>query len=227
MPPHDDHPRDGDAAPRARAPGGGGGAWEAEKLIVEDVALIVATKLSMLPFTRDEFLADAVPWIWGRRLRFDPRRASFRSWCAGVLRNRGVDIIRRHARDQAMKREKRYQATIDQRSPAPARDDRDPADLLEAHLEGLNRVLVAVEWQLLGRLAPDRRAAWLQHADVPAELPWQAIEAVEDRAGRRKALAAACGRKYAWLNQRLYRAIQAVRQAEGVEASVGDEGEDA
>lgn len=225
--PHDDHPRDGHGAPGARAPRGDGDAWDAEKRIVEEVALIVATKLSMIPLTKDAFLADAVPWIWGRRRRYDPSRGSFRSWCASVLRNRGVDIIRRHARDQEMKREKRYAAAIDQRSRAPVRDDRDPADMLEAHLEGLNRVLVAVEYQLLGRLAPDRSAAWLRHADVPAGFPWQAIEAVEDRAGRRKALAAACGKEYGWLNQRIHRAIQKLRQAEGVEAGVADDGEEA
>lgn len=225
--PRDDHPRDGDGAPEARAPRGDPDAAKAEKLIIEEVALVVATKLSMLPLTRDEFLSDAVSWVWNRRHRFDPSLASFRSWASSVLRNRGVDIIRRHARDQAMKREKRYEAMIDQRSPAPVREDRDPADMLEAHLDGLNRVLVAVEYRLLGRLAPDRSAAWLEHADVPAGFPWQVIEAVEDRASRRKALAAACGRNYAWLNQRLYRAIQTMQRAEGVEAGVADESEEA
>lgn len=225
MPPHDDHPRDGDGAPKERRPSVDGDAWRAEKGIVEEVAAIVASQLSMLAFTKDEFLSEAMSWIWNRRHRFDPARATFRSWCSTVLRNRGVDIIRRHARDHAMKRQKRYEAQLQQRVPEIPHDDRDPADMLEAHLEGLNRVLLAVEYRLLGRLAPDRCAAWLRHPDVPARFPWQAIEAIEDRASRRKALAAACERKYAWLNQRLYRAMLTIRQAEGVEAQVGDEGD--
>lgn len=225
--PRDDHSRDGHGAPQARAPRDGVEAWDAEKKVVEQVASIIANKLSMLPLTKDAFLDDAVSWIWNHRSRFDPSKASFRTWCSTLLHNRGVDIIRTHARERKMKREKRYEAMNHQRRRASDRDDRDPADMLEAHLEGLNRVLVAIECQLLGRLAPDRCEAWLRHADLPTGFSWQAIEAVGNRADRRKALAAACGQNYAWVNQRIYRAIQKIRQAEGVEAGVADDGEEA
>ena len=200
--------------------------WDDRKRIVEEQAAQIASKLNMIPLTRDEFLAGALAWIVEKEYGFDPERGMFSPWCYRVLYNHGVDVIRRSARDLDLKKEKRYEtrralarnARLDRTGPEPDEaPERDPADILEQHVAGEDRVLLAIDVCLLGRLTSDRVAAWLREAELPEDFAWQALEAIEKQANRRRALAAALGQDDGWLRQHIYRALLKIKKAEGVD----------
>jgi hypothetical protein len=200
--------------------------WDDRRQIVEELASRVASKLNMIPLTRDEFLSGATAWIVEQEHRFDPEKGTFGPWCYRVLYNHGVDVIRRSARDLDLKKEKRYEtrralarnARLDRTGPEPDEaPERDPVDILEQHVAGEDRIFLAIDVCLLGRLAPDRVEVWLRQAGIQADFPWQDLEAIEKQADRRSALAAAIGQDDGWLRQRIYRALQKIKKAEGVD----------
>lgn len=200
--------------------------WDGRTRIVEELAAQVAAKLNMIPLTRDEFLSGAMSWVVEQGHRFDPGKGPFSPWCYRVLHNHGVDVIRRNARDLELKQEKRHEnrrslarnARLDRTAPEPDEAPaRDPADMLEQHVAGEDRIFLAIDVGLLGRLAPDRVEAWLRQTQLPADFPWQDLEAIEKQADRRKALVAVCGKDDGWLRQRLNRALKKIKKAEGVD----------
>lgn len=200
--------------------------WDDRTRIVEAQAAQVASKLNMIPLTQDEFLAGATAWIFERAHRFDPTMGNFSPWCYRVLYNHGVDVIRRSAHDIDLKKEMKQETRralarnprLDRTGTEPDEaPNRDPADILEQHVTGKDRVLLAIDVCLLGRLSSDRVAAWLREAELPADFSWQALEAIKKQADRRRALAAALGQDNGWLRQHIYRALLKIKKAEGVD----------
>ena len=200
--------------------------WDDRKRIVEEQAAQIASKLNMIPLTRDEFLAGALAWIVEKDYRFDPTKGKFSPWSYRVLYNHGVDVIRRGAHDLDLKKAMQHEtrralarnARLDRTGPEPDEaPKRDPADILEQHVTGEDRVLLAIDVCLLGRLAPDRVEDWLRRAELPADFPWQDLEAIKKQADRRGALAAALGQDDGWLRQRIRRALLKIKKAEGVD----------
>jgi RNA polymerase sigma-70 factor (ECF subfamily) len=91
------------------------------------------------PGLAEEVVQDAFTSVWRNADRFDPERASFRTWLYALTRNRIVDLRRRAAARPGLVSEE------------------EPAELaaLDESLEQ-----AALRWQLstaLGRLSPDHR----------------------------------------------------------------------
>ena len=199
-------------------------AWPELLPAIRRQTLVIADRLNMTPATRDEFLGDAVAWIREKENLFDGSRGSLGAWCATVLRNRGVDLIRRHSAASAA-REKYDQDTRaeqESRIRRARRDDEPDAPpaidviaVLERHVDADNRIFVAIDCRLLGEFDPQQVAGWIAEAGLPEGFPWREIEAIEKKAERRKALAAAIGENDGWLRQRIFRALERLHSVLG------------
>ena len=151
-------------------------AWPELLPAIRRQTLVIADRLNMTPATRDEFLGDAVAWIREKENLFDGTRGSLGAWCATVLRNRGVDLIRRHSAASAA-REKYDQDTRaeqESRIRRARRDDEPDAPpaidviaVLERHVDADNRIFVAIDCRLLGEFDPQQVAGWIAEAGLP------------------------------------------------------------
>jgi hypothetical protein len=92
----------------------------------------------------------------------------------------------------------------------------DATDLLEKHVVGENRIILAIDCGMLTGSDAARVSRWLTEAQLPPDFPWREIEAVEKQAARRQALSAAFGQNEAWLRQRIRRTLEKLRDAMGV-----------
>ena len=91
------------------------------------------------PGLAEEVVQDAFTSVWRHADRFDPERASFRTWLYALTRNRIVDLRRRAAARPG---------------PPPTDSDRELAELDDSLEQA------ALRWQLgaaLARLSPEHR----------------------------------------------------------------------
>ena len=198
-------------------------AWGDLHPLVEKTARKVARVLNMNALTRDAFLAEAAGWILEKGDGYHAARGDLGGWCYRVLTNRGVDLIRRAATEKkalraygdAARREHRFAS----RGGGPLSEEADPpldaVAVLETHVAGVDRLLIAIDCRLLGTLATGRAEAWLEQAGLSGDFPWREIEAIEKQADRRKALVASLCVSPGWLRKRLSRALDALAKAMG------------
>ena len=200
-------------------------AWGGLLPRIEALARRVARKLNMSPLTRDEFISGAASWISLQHEHYDSAKGDLGGWCFRVLYNHGVTHIRKGARHgQAIARwrndvgiTKTQMFRADQSLPdSDSTPQADAADLLERHVAGENRIILAIDCGMLAGTDAARVSRWLTEAQLPPDFPWREIEAVEKQAARRLALSAAFGQNEAWLRQRIRRTLQKLRDAMGV-----------
>lgn len=192
--------------------------WEQYEATINQIAQRIARRLKMTPATQREFLESIqykLVTVWDR---FDPQMGEFGGWCWQVLRNHGVSVIRTNGRPPGNNMFDGDGGDLEA-DPRENHEDRiatqelanNAVDALERCVSGLDRVLVAIDSQLLGRLTPERADRWVNEANLPAEFSWRDIEAIPDKAERRRTLAAALDRDVNWVRQRINRALGRIR----------------
>jgi len=182
---------------------------------LDGIARQIAQRLNMTATTREDFFASVAEKIFIKRADYDPNLGTMSGWCQTVLLRHGVDIIRKHGRHQKMM--ERFVEEVKGRGElykTPVEIDDSPRldgiEALQKHADGLDRVLVAIDCQLLSQLESARTRAWLSDADLPKHFPWQEIEAIDEQAARRKALVRILGVNPGWLRQRIFRTLKAM-----------------
>lgn len=192
--------------------------WDQYGATINEVATRIAGSRRMDPATKSDFL-ESIPFkmvtAWDN---FDPEKGEFGAWCTRVLSNHRVSVIRKHARWNNMADDIGVDLEADRREDhveGIARRElaNNAVDALEHHVKGFDRLLVAIDCQLLCRLTTERAARWLRDAEtLPPEFRWRDIEAIPNPAERRRALAAALGHDGNWLRQRINRALRRIRR---------------
>lgn len=189
--------------------------WANHGEAITRIANSVARRLNMTPETKQEFVESVnfkVFLVWDH---FDPEKGVFDGWCATVLTNHGVSLIRKYANDRAAKTFLRLTTSVEQ-PPSDELDRHDEAsravDQLESYVGGLDRIIVAIDCTLLGRLPDDRVKSWLTAATLSSDFQWRGLEAIDRKSERRAALAKALQQSEGWLRQRINRALRKLRE---------------
>ena len=104
--------------------------WANHGEAITRIANSVARRLNMTPETKQEFVESVnfkVFLVWDH---FDPEKGVFDGWCATVLTNHGVSLIRKYANDRAAKTFLRLTTSVEQ----------PPSDELDRHDEASRAV---------------------------------------------------------------------------------------
>jgi RNA polymerase sigma factor (sigma-70 family) len=195
------------------------------KAQIDGIARMVATRCNASRTVRDRLYEDATGHVFAVLHAFDRQRGAFSTWCYTVLHNHCVSLIRaesqerkylEHARDAARVEDERRRLEKPAPSAIEEREQRMPrAQLVAAfdrHLEPLDRLLVAAYEGLLQRFGTDVCDSWCRAAGRSDSAAWHDIEA-KPQGQRKKALAALLGESLAWVRTRIWRAMQALKQA--------------
>jgi len=184
--------------------------WERHGEAITRIANKVVRRLNMTPNTKQEFVESVAFNVASKWDHFDPNRGVFDAWCYTVLKNHGVSLIRKTAKERRANDFLRLTTPVEQ-PPSDELDRQEEAsrvvDQLESYVGGLDRIIVAIDCTLLGRLRDDRVARWLTDANLPGDFQWRALEAIDRNCERRAALAEALQQSGGWLRQRINRAL--------------------
>jgi len=207
---------------------------EARRLIpqIQRLARAAANRLNASPVVRDELDAEAVGHVFGVIDTFDPRLASFSTWCFTVLRNRCVTLIRQEAARRNLGKKlgqrkaldaERHQSEGAGMSPLEAVEDAaerearrprfDIVQVLERHLKPNDRMLVAAYAGLLAACCPEVVDRWCREAKWNHAVAFQATANLPQRQ-RKEALAGIVGEKVDWVRQRIFRALRRLQDRE-------------
>jgi RNA polymerase sigma-70 factor (ECF subfamily) len=113
------------------------------------IAYSVAVRLTANPSDAEDVVQDAFLGLWRQAARFDPARASVRTWLLAIVHNRAIDVVRRR-RIRVEPLESEGERTSEQ---AVALQSADPA------LDVLERLEAEDLWAAVARLSGVQREA--------------------------------------------------------------------
>jgi RNA polymerase sigma factor (sigma-70 family) len=197
--------------------------------VIERIARQVANRQNASRTVRDELAGEVVGHVFSVIHTFDPSVAKFSTWCYAVVRNHCVTLIRQEARRRGIAEKARDAAKIDEErqllegpAPSPA-EEREEAELragrprfdlvplLDAHLQPIDRLLLAGYVGLLSAVDGDVVDRWCRDAERPDAAGLTEIEGVP-KSQRKQAMARILGEKLGWVRQRIFRAVQRLKQ---------------
>lgn len=202
--------------------------WHALLPQIERIAVSVGRRNNASPTVRDELESSAVAHVYQRITHFDPTRATFSTWCQTVLRNHCVSLIRgeasrtnrgkKHAESVAHEHQQRLAGAP---PPTPLETDEDQAaaarrpqvnvpEVLERHLQPIDRILLVVYAELSPACGEETLARWCTEAGGVDSAALRAIETLP-KARRKQALAGMLGESVGWVRQRIFRATQRLK----------------
>jgi DNA-directed RNA polymerase specialized sigma24 family protein len=198
---------------------------------IERIISAVGLRKNASPTVRDRLEEEAVPHLLKVIDQFNPKVASFSSWCKTVLGNFCVTLIRKEAtarkrfglyRDEFLHTHATEMRGQGWRAP-PDEDEHDDAaapppridlvPVLEARLAAIDRLLVATYFGVLDFCGPAVVDRWCRDATCDKADELRRVAALPKRE-RQRATAEALGRKHDWVRTRIYRAMQQIGDVE-------------
>lgn len=207
--------------------------WSALVPQIERLAKSVGLQTNATPTVRDQLCAEAVSHVYEASAEFDPCQGRFVAWCQRVLRNRCVDLIRKEAAQR--RRFDRYRTDAEREFADALRAERqtvpvasgasdgtlatdpgrlraDLVNLLERHLEPLDRLLLTTYLAALDTCGDDVVDRWCREAGLDHTDDVRMIATLPQK-NRKKELAKAIGRELDWVRTRIYRAVEKLKAA--------------
>jgi len=180
-------------------------------------------------FPEEEFIAEAIPWVWEKLSQFDPHVGCFSAWCYRVLYHFAIDWGRRRKREQKRFVQSSVLESSEEELPwiktIPDDKQRDIWEQLSARevfserqlailrkLPAMRRTIACAAAGLVERIPGEVWSAWRQEAELTEDFPPPEIAKYDDPLDRLRLLAEYLGMPFDILRQHWYRARGILRE---------------